>query len=158
KFDVLIEPVALAMRRVDPKYAPVDYYLALLKARTRKPDQAVPLFQAALTRQADAAKRQDYTREFLKAMAAAGPAVEAYQALPDSRAAFRDLAAEILKSYRRDQLSRLVSLHGKKHPDDPLLPLYQAEVYVWEGRYPLAEKTFAAALAKQLDESTLQPF
>jgi uncharacterized protein HemY len=158
EFPGLLEPIVLAMRRVDPDHPPVDYYLSLVKARTRRPNEAVPLFKSALAKQKEPETRKDYVDHFLRAMASTGKYVEAYSAVPDSREAFRFLAAEAIKRYWNEELSDLIALHRKTHADDPLLPWYQAEVYVREGRYALAEKMFAAALAKPPDEETLKLF
>ncbi len=91
-------------------------------------------------------------------MAKAGKGVEAYPILPNPREAFRFLAAESVKRYRTDELTRLVAAHQKKDPGDPLLPFYQAEVYVRQQRYPLADKTFALALAGSVDAETVKSF
>ncbi len=152
-----LEPLALAMRKIDPNYAPVDFFLALAKAWAGRADQAVPLFQAALAKQPDAGRRQVYVQGFLQAMAHAGP-LEAYRAVPDARAAFRVLAPELQKNFQPDELRQLVAAHAKNHADDPWLPFFQAEVLVQEGNYPLAEKAFAAALAKPPDAFPLDQF
>src|SRR5206468_2943117 len=118
---------AAAMRKIDPHYAPVDYYLALARIWKEQPDQAIPLFKAALAKQGDAGKRQGYVSGFLQAMAAAGHAVDAYAAAPEAREAFHLLAGELKQGYRRDDMRTLVARHAAKDPGDPLLPLYQGE-------------------------------
>ncbi len=158
KHDGLLERLATAMNKIDPKYAPADYYLALVKARAHKPGEAVPLFKSALVKEKDAAARERYSRAVLTALAEFGAAAEAYAALPDGRTAFRLLAPELVKRFQFDALKETLVAHAKAHADDPLVPLYQAEVYVNEGRYALAEKSFAAALAKKPDPDTLEPF
>jgi predicted Zn-dependent protease len=158
QFPELLEPLVQTMRRIDPEYPPVDYFLSLMKARAGHADQAVPLFKSSLAKQPDADKRRNYRKGFLKAMASIGKFADAYAAVPDGREAFRILAAEAMERYRPDELSRLLKVHRKKHADDPMLPLYQAEVYVQEGRYALADRTFAAALVKPADEETLKRF
>jgi predicted Zn-dependent protease len=158
KFDALLEPIARSMRQLDPEFAPASYYLALCKARAGQADQAAPLFQTALAKEPDERRQGEYAEGFLQAMASAGKFADAYEAAPDPAGAFRFLAGEAKKHYRTEELKRLTAAHGKKRPDDALLPWYQAEVYVQEGRYPLAEKAFAAALAKAPDEETLKSF
>lgn len=153
-----LEQLALAMRKIDPKHESVDYYLVLAKAWTGKAGEAVPLFKAVLARQRDEGKRQEMVTAFLQAMVTADKAMEAYAAVPDAREAFRLLAAELKKSYRTDDLRNLVTLHGKKHADDALLPFYQGEVYVQDMRYALADKAFNAGMAKTPDRVTLEPF
>jgi tetratricopeptide (TPR) repeat protein len=154
----LLERLAVAMRKIDPEYAPVDYSLACCKARQGQAEEAAALFKAAMVKGKDKNKREEYVTGFVTAMAAAGKSKEAYAVAPDATVAFRILAAEAMKGYQLDELQQLVALHGKEHADDPLLALYQAEIYVREERFALAEKTFAAALAKPLDDETLKPF
>ncbi len=157
-FPELLEPLVLAMKKRDPEHLPVDYYLALLRARTGYPDQAAPLFKAALARQADADTRGNWTKRFLEVMVLAGGYLEAYAVVPDARDAFRSLAAEAMKKYQFDALIELVNAHGKAHADDPLLPLYRAVTYERQGRYALADKTFVAALVKPPEQETLASF
>jgi predicted Zn-dependent protease len=157
-FPQLLEPLVLAMRQVDPAYASVDYYQALVKAQTGHADEAVPLFKAALARQANAEARRAYGVRFLQVMSAAGKGADAYAVVPDAHEAFHFLASEAVKHYRTEELKQLIAAHRKGHADDPSLPLYQAQVYVQEGRYALAEKTFAAALLKPPGADTLAEF
>jgi len=158
KIGAMLEPLVRAMRKIDPQHAPVDYYLSLSRARAGQTEEAVPLFKAALAKQKDAAKRQEYAKGFLQVMATAGQGAAAYAVVPDAGEAFRFLAADAAKTYRLDQLKQLVAAHGQKHGDDPLLPFYQAEVFAREGQYALADRTFTAALAKPPDQDTLALF
>lgn len=155
KFPELLEPLAEAMRKIDPQSAPAAYYLAVCKAWAGRPEEAAPLFKAALAGQRDARLRDDYTTGFLQAMASAGKYADAYDAAPDPDAAFHYLAGEALKGYHPDDLRLLTAAHARKRPDDPLLPWVQGKVYVDEERYAPAEKAFAAALAKPPDDETL---
>ncbi len=158
QFPALLEPIVLSMHRIDPDYPPVDYYLSLTKARAQQVNEAVRLFKSALARQPDEDKRKHYCDGFVKAMASVGKLEDAYTAVPDARSAFPVLVAEALKHYRLDQLKRLTAVHAQKFADDPLLPWCQAAVQVSERRYALADKTYAAALAKPPDDETLGLF
>jgi uncharacterized protein HemY len=153
-----LEQLALAMRKIDPRHAPADYYLSLVRAWAGQADQAVPLFQAALAKEKDAPKREDYRTGFLRAMVQGGKALEAYAVAPAAPETFHFLAAELKQAYRMEDLKRLVALHAGKHPGEPLLPFYRGEVHVWEGNYHLAEKAFAAGLARPPDRPTLERF
>jgi uncharacterized protein HemY len=153
-----LEQIALAMRRIDPRYAAVDYYLALTKVWAGQPDQATPLFRAALTREANAEKRQEYFRGFSQAMVQAGKPLAAYTAAPDARDAFRMLTADLAGRYQTEPLKALIAAHRQKHPADPLLPFYQGEVYTQEEKYALADQTFTAAMARPPDRATLEKF
>jgi predicted Zn-dependent protease len=155
-FPQLLEPLVLTMRRLDPDYPLAEYYLALVTARTGHPDEAVKLFQAALRKEKEEKERKEHSRHFLQVMTAMGHTLAAYRALPDARAAFRDLASEA--KYRLDDLKALVTAHRQKHADDPLLLLYEAEIHVREGNYAAADKKFANAVAHQPDEEQLNSF
>ncbi len=155
KFLALLEPLALAMQKADPKFAPPDHHLSLIRAREGKSEQALALFKSSLAKQNNPELRKTYPAKFLAAMASAGKIAEAYAAAPDQREAFRILAAAVNNRYQHDALTRLIAAHRKTNPDDPLLPLYQAEVHVQLEQYDLAEQSFAAALLKPPDEATL---
>jgi tetratricopeptide (TPR) repeat protein len=158
KFDALTERLAEVMRKQDPSFAPADYYLAMVRVRAGKPDEAVTLYRAALAKQKDADKRKHYTSTFLIAMATAGHVAKAYALAPNGRDAFRTMAAELHQKHRIDDLKVLIAAHAREHKDDPLLALYQASLHVHRGRYALADRTFAAALVKPPDEETLAAF
>lgn len=153
-----LEPIALAMRKIDPEYAAVDYYLALAKVWQGKPDEAVPLFRPALTKQKDPDKRRAYLASLMQAGATSGKALEAYASVPDAREAFRFLAPELKQAYRMDDLKKLVLLHAKSHADDRWLPFYRGEVLVSEDKYQQAAKSFAAGMARPPEEGVLDQF
>jgi tetratricopeptide (TPR) repeat protein len=153
-----LDQIAEAMRKLEPNFAAVDYYQALAKAWTGHPDQAVPLFRSALQREKNADQRRSYVTPFLQAMIQAGKPLDAYGVAPDPKEAFLVLAAELKKSYRTDDLKTLVATHRRKHKDEPLLPFYEGEVLVREGKYPLAEKAFALGMANPPDRATLTDF
>jgi hypothetical protein len=150
--------IAQTMRQLDKDYASAGFALALAGAWAARADQAVPAFAAALALEKDAGKRDGYTVQFLQAMASAGLARQAYAAAPEPRVAFAILAAELKKAYRLDDLPPLVSAHAKKAANDPLLPFYRAEAHVQRGQYALADKAFAAAMAKPPEPATLDAF
>jgi tetratricopeptide (TPR) repeat protein len=157
-FPALLELLVDTMATVDPRYPPVDLYRALLQARAGHPEKALTLFRSVLDRQPDPAVRQEYGRRFLHGMVSARQFAGVYAAAPDPREAFRVLAPGMLKNARIEELRQLVIDHGKKYPKEPLLPLYQAEVYVQQERYSLAEKAFTAAIAGRPDEELLKLF
>lgn len=158
EFPELLDPLVQTIRKLDPEYPPVDYYQALLHARTGHPDDAVRSLKSALRRQKEAQQRLEYERHFLKAMASGGHYSKAYAVATRTREAFRFLAAEAAKRYRLDELKQLMSAHARKEAADPLLALYQAELSVRTGEYEKADKAFAAALARRPDAETLKTF
>ncbi len=155
QYPTLLEPLALAMQKADPKFAPPDHHLSLMRAREGKSNEAVVLFKSSLAKQPNPELRKTYATKFLEAMATAGKTAEAYAAATDQREAFRILATTASNRYQTEALTRLIAAHRKTNPDDPLLPLYQGVVYVRQGQYELAEKSFVAALLKPPDEATL---
>jgi LSD1 subclass zinc finger protein len=158
QFPQLLEPLVRTMRRLDPDYPPVDFYDALVNARTGHPEEAVRLIRSALRKQTEQPKHKEYGRQFLKVMAVMGHFKEAYPVLPDARESFLHLASELLTRYRLDDLKALTALHRQKQADDPLLPLYEAEIHVREGRYAEADKCFSDGVKRGADAETLQTF
>ncbi len=157
--DATLLPILVrAMRKIDPNHVPVDYYDGIVRAWAGQADEATLLFRSALARQAEAEKRTEYVNGFLQAMVQGGKAPQAYTAAPEPREAFRFLAGELKKGYRPDDLKQLVAAHAVRHPDDPLLPFYQGEVYVQEGHYLLAEKAFAAGMDRPPADFPLETF
>ncbi len=153
-----LEQLALAMRTLDPKYAPAHYHLAMVRAWANQPGDAVQSFRTALALEKDAGRRGRWATEFFQAAAQAGAGVEAYQLAPDPVVAFRLLAAGLKRSFRAPELWRLLDAHAKKHPNDPLLPLYKAEVLSQQGKHRLADKAFQAALVKPPAPDVLDTF
>src|SRR5262249_41917061 len=86
-----------------------------------------------------------------------GKVVEAYSAAPDARQAFPRLAAELKKTWARDQMRRLLAAHARNHIDDPMLHLYRGELYIMEGQYRQAEDSFKAALKRGAAAAVLAP-
>ena len=153
-----MKQLAAEMVRIDPRSSLADFYRSLAEARLDSPAAAIASFRSALVKEADARQRIHFGEEFLKAMASCGRAIDAYAVIPDARAAFRVAAADLQRTHQLDPLGRLVRLHSRKHPDDPNLPLYRAELLADDGRYAEAEKAFAAEVAKVPDEMLLQDF
>ncbi|MGH9676376.1 MAG: hypothetical protein ACRD36_04680, partial [Candidatus Acidiferrum sp.] len=146
------------MRSIDPRLSEVDYCHALILADARNGPHAATLLQVALAKESNPAQRDRYTTGFLKAMAASHAYAVAYEAVPDGRTAFRvmqELAAERCDTAG---MKKLIALHRRKVPDDPLLVYYQAEIFAKKGWYELADKTFMSALAHPLDPSALLRF
>jgi tetratricopeptide (TPR) repeat protein len=158
EFPELLDPIVQAMRKIDPDYPPVDYYQALVYAQTGRPDEAVRSLESSLRKEKDKQKQQEYRQHFLKAMASGGHYSQAYTAATSPREAFRFLAGEAVKRYRTDALKKLVAAHAQKDASDPVLALCRAEIYVRDGKYALADKGFANALAHRPDAETLQSF
>ncbi len=153
-----LERLALAMRSVDPNHAPAQFALALAKASAQDGDAAVAAFQRGIALERDAGKRNGQTTLFLTAMATAGLAVRAYAIAAEPRDAFHTLAGELKRLYRPDELRSSLPRHAPRDPADPFLPWYRGEVHLQRGQYALADKAFAAALAKGRDERMLDQF
>jgi tetratricopeptide (TPR) repeat protein len=154
----LLELLVQTMQRLDPDFPRTEYYLALVKARTGHPGEAVKLFQSSQKKEEEEAQRKEHSQHFLQVMAATGHSLEAYPVLPEAREAFRLLASEAMKHYRLDDLKALVKAHRQKHADDPLVSLYDAEIHMREGRYAAADKAFTEATARRPDAEVLKEF
>ncbi|MCI0682397.1 MAG: hypothetical protein L0Y71_09850 [Gemmataceae bacterium] len=153
-----LEQIALAMRKIDPTYEPVVYHLGLSKLWLGKSEAAAELFQGVFAKEKNAVKRREYLDGYVQAMVDLGKAMEAYRSLPDAGEALERLGAELRRRFPRDELRQLLAEHRKKHPDDVRLLLYQGELHVDDGRYALADKAFAAAVAAKPPADVLQPF
>ena len=153
-----LEPIALAMRKIDPKYIPAHFHLALAQAWNGRAVEAVQSFKVVMARETDAAKRSKYATQLLPALAQAGQGVEVYALAPDAWEAFRLRGGGLLRDYHLDELKRLATIHARKHPFDLLLPLYWGEVYAYEGQHLLADKAFTAGLAVAPEAVPLEPF
>jgi tetratricopeptide (TPR) repeat protein len=153
-----LEQLAAAMETVDPRLAPAFFYHALAKAWNQRPDQAIDCFHKALGREKDAGQRRDFTEGFVRAMASSGHAMNAYDVVADKREAFRWLADDLKVGHRHEELAGLVGRHEKGHPDDPLLPLYRAELLTFDEDFAGAEKAFAMVLAKPHDAALVAGF
>src|SRR2546430_8626054 len=57
-----------------------------------------------------------------------------------------------------DVCSSDLAVHGPKHADEPLLPFCRGMIYVQAGQYELAEKAFAAGMAKAPEAQVLELF
>jgi predicted Zn-dependent protease len=158
EFPELLDPLVRTMRKLDPDYPPVDFYQALVQARTGHPDEAARSLKSALGKQPDEKQRRQYEQGFLRAMASGGHYAKAYTLASDARQGFRFLAEEALKRFRMDELKLLVADHAKKHAADPLLGLYQAEMHVRLGQFDKADRAFTDALGHRPDAETLRQF
>jgi tetratricopeptide (TPR) repeat protein len=123
-----LEQLSLAMQKIDPKFAQADLCLALAKAWSGQSDEAIACFVSAMNKQPDVAKREEYARQFLPAIAPTPGAVKAYSVAPYSRPAFATLAAELKAAERFDELRELIDIHGADDPEDPVLITYRSEL------------------------------
>jgi hypothetical protein len=81
-------------------------------------------------------------------------AVTKAQAMAD----IRRRAPELRRDRRIYELRKLVLECVKLLPNDPVVALYQAEIFLQQGRYPEADNTFAEALRRGPDGPTLDSF
>jgi hypothetical protein len=151
-----LEKLALAMRKADAGHADAAYYLGLARVDLRKVDDAMDAFRTALKLQTLAGRREFYYAEFAKVLVLQDNVVQVYPKLPEPALAFRSLALALKNPYRLDELQELIDLRVKEQADDTYVPLYQAELYVREEQFALAEKIYAAALPKIKDAQLLE--
>lgn len=151
-----LEPICLAMQKIDPQYAPADFNLAVVRVWQGKTDQALVHFKAALAKEPD--NRRGMVQDLAKVLVQAGKGAEAYALLPEPREAFACLLPELIKGHRTDDLRKLVATHTTKHKNDPLVPFARGELLVQEGLFHLADQAFVAGMAKPPEAATLELF
>jgi len=154
---LMLERLALAMRTVDPGYKSASYYAALAKAWRNDLKTALAEFRDLVVKEKDDAVREHFVAKFVDAALDSGKAELVYAALPDAKEAFRLVASELHKGFFPDELRSVVATHRKKHPDDPLLTVYQAQLHLDDEEHALADKEFIRA-AKLVDAATLELF
>jgi predicted Zn-dependent protease len=154
---LMLERLAAALRSLDPRHPSVDYYAALAKAWRHDITTALKDFGALLAKEKDAALRDHFLDKFVDAAADTGKAEHLYAALPDAKEAFRMVAAELHKRFVLDELRDVVAAHKKKHPGDPLLVIYEAQLHLDDEEHEVADKEFLRA-AKLVDAATLDFF
>ncbi|MBI3412329.1 MAG: tetratricopeptide repeat protein [Planctomycetes bacterium] len=143
-----LEVLARAMLKIDPRHEQASLCMMLGKVWAGQTKEAMRLFKSALKKVKNADRRRELLDATLPAFAQAGKAVDAYRILPNATEGFAVLATELHKSFLFEDLESLTALHAKKHPADPWLPFFEAEVHVQNGDYELAEKAFQKGLAK----------
>jgi len=153
-----LEELALAMTKIDAKYAPAAYHLALAKAKRFKFEEALPLFKTALTLKVDRAARRELSRTFLLAMVHSNKTVETYALAPEAQVAFQILGLELMRNFREHELGRLLTAHEEKLPGDPLAPFLRGAMLVMQQNFKEAEKSFATGMANPPDASILHEF
>ena len=142
-------------RIVQPKSLDCEYYsirLQILRDMTEPACTALPKFLAKVD---DKTKRETYVSGFLSAMMAVGKTLEGYKAAPDPKAAFRQLAEDLLEDGPEGDLRALVDLHAEKCADDVWLPYYRAELHQQKSAHADAEAELLKGLAQaNLDKLT----
>jgi hypothetical protein len=79
-------------------------------------------------------------------MRAAGQMLEGYRAAPDKAQAFEVLAQTLVNDNKAKELEGLLQARAVAGADD-VRDYYQGELYLLQGKFQEAERTFAAALA-----------
>jgi hypothetical protein len=143
-----LELLAQAMSEADPTYPPPWYHLALIRVEAGQAPEGIARMQTALKWERKAEKRAEYLRGFVEAMFKAGKLDQARAVMADEFEAFRFLAPELARNFRRDDLFALVAAHGKRHGSDPLLPLFQAALLAQGGHYALVADAFRRGLTQ----------
>lgn len=146
-----LEPLAAAMAKIEPAMTSPDFYLALARVNMKKVDEAMPLIKRAMQREPNAGIKASYWDRYLQSMVAIGKANEAYGLSPDRKEAFRQIGGELQRSYRHEDLRKLIRVHEKSHPKDPTIALFRAILYVQDGEHEMAETLFADAVKQKVD-------
>src|SRR5260370_6017437 len=147
----LLQTLLDAHAKNEPDSLEISQFRIRPKIKQGQVAEGKALFKAALAREfGERGKR--LVSGFLFDMLDAGQAVDGYQAAPNSREAFQILASDLLDRPNSQELKKLMELHRQKHPDDPLLALYQAEFHVANPKWYLGATAFAEAWASDAKE------
>lgn len=158
-----LEQLALTMRQLNTNLdtidisAVTDFYLALVKIMTNQADTGIPELLEALQKE-EPSERSRLLETFLQLMIDFKRFEQASSSIPEDFEPFAVFAAYLHKASQYRELRLLVKTRAKKQPNDPLLPFYQAVLLVRAGRFELADKTFAQALAQPSEHVDLEQF
>ncbi len=147
-----LDKLAKKMAQIDPVSPAPEFYVALIELNQNKIDQAMPRIRKALAREQDEQLKNNYWERFVQSMVGVGKAQDAYKLAPDPKNAFRLVGEELQKTYRMADLRKLIAVHKKTHPGDPLIPLFQAQLCAIDGEHEKAETLFAEAIDKRADD------
>jgi tetratricopeptide (TPR) repeat protein len=157
-----LRQLATAMCGIDGRSPLPREHLALVEARLDPPEQALATFRKAMELETITHHRATAATEFLREMANADHAIEAYTELSEApvdviepEVLFLSLAENV--RYRPALLRRLVRLHAREHGNDPHLRMFRAEMLAADGKDAEADADFTAAVA-QLREGRDRPF
>ena len=118
-------------------------------------EQAAERFRQAAEHELDPGKRDSCWSSFLQAMVDAGQLVPGYEAMPDPREAFQQLAGGIedgdaMIDY--DQLPPLLAAHRRRCPDDAWLHYFAGLLADQNNEPEQAVREFAAAEKSEDEE------
>jgi len=143
----------------DPEGLFQDARLNLLKD---KEAESIKLFLQASEKAGE--ERARFVRRFTFEMMSRGKGVAAYKAVPD---ADRDIAFQSIAGSLADeepepaqlkQVEELLDVHRENKPKDAWLPYYQGNLYHARMEYDLAEKAYADACSREVDDQTRETF
>ncbi len=153
-----VEALVAVLRRQKTTDPVVDFCEARAKVLAGRPAEGVPLFKKAMAAMPDNQVRKDYVNAFLRDMAEARRAVDAYRAAPAPTVAFSFLAQELLNRRDQEGLRELLEAYRKDHKPDAWLHFYTAEMHVNAGAYDRAEAEFASAMTAPPDDQARERF
>jgi tetratricopeptide (TPR) repeat protein len=146
-----VEVLAKAMRERNAEEPDAAYFLARVKGKTGKLDEALALYQAALAQQADGKIREEYVTQLLEDALAAQNPLAGYRAAPDPDFAFRFFVRRLRGPTQAERLRPILEEHSKKRPGDPALVLARAQLHLDNGKPEQAERVFAKVDPTKLD-------
>ena len=144
--------VSKEMLRIDPKSAPAKLALAIAESGTQPMATAAKTFREALALEKDPMRREDAVLRFLLRTTKKGQTAEACEALDDEPLFFRVAVQQMLNGGGVG-LRRMLLARAKKHPDDPVVQLFEAKRLADRGDDAEADKLFTAAVGKIDDEN-----
>ncbi len=121
---VLVE----AHRRMKPDDLAIDYFLAWVDLRQKRPEQAADRMRRAVPRVSDQVEQQAYIDLFVEAMCAMNQPVQAYRQMPHPDYTFIHVAESV--RFELDALEAVVAAHRERSPGHAWLGFYQAQVHL----------------------------
>ncbi len=151
------ECLCRAEREVRPDDANAAYYLARLHLELEQPEDALREAREALALAPDE-ERDAFQRLFLEASLATGTALAGYEACPDARTAFRQLAPLLRGAGARDDWRALFERHAARAPEDAWIRLERALLALAEGEVERGLALLREGLRESADEALREAF
>lgn len=141
-----VDQLAGAALTLNPGHQQANFQMALAKIRRGKGEQAIPYIKKAVDL-AFPRQRPESIERFTRELAQQGRGDLAYESAPNKADAFQVVGAELIKSFRFEDLDDLVARHRKTNKDTSLSILYEAIVASQRGDYERSDALFTRAEA-----------
>jgi tetratricopeptide (TPR) repeat protein len=145
KDDVLLEKLLALHGPKHPNSVELHRYRFRSKIRQEQPAEAIALFKAALEK-VPSKEHDGLTNDFLRDMAEAGHALDAYRAAPEPDEAFQQLASALLGDDDYPGIAKLIEVHRQADADDPWLTYYRGMLLMHDKAWDQASQVLREGL------------